>query len=92
MLTSIEVGKGSQKTVKAFEHDIALINEQAKLLGCTAADVIHSMCSELRKQTYLQEVGETFDSLLNNPELFAEFQQENKAWDCALADGIDNAT
>jgi hypothetical protein len=92
MLAEFETRKGNQKTVKAFENDIALINEQAKFLGCTAADVIHRMCEELRKQNYLQEVGETFDLLIANPEQFAEFQAENKVWDCAIADGLDNAS
>jgi hypothetical protein len=92
MLAALDLRKGSQKTVKAFENDIALINEQAKLLGCTAAEVIHSMCEELRKQTYLQEVGEAFDLLVNDPKQFAEFQAENKAWDCTLGDGLENAT
>ncbi len=92
MLAAFDKRKGSQKTVKAFENDIALINEQAKLLGCTAAEVIHCMCEELRKQTYLQEVGEAFDLLVNDPKQFAEFQAENTAWDSTLADGLETAS
>ncbi len=36
--------KKEQRTVKAFDSDISLINEQAKLMECTAAEVIHGMC------------------------------------------------
>jgi hypothetical protein len=50
------------------------------------------MCEGLRKQTYLQEIGETFDLLLANPDHFAEFEAENKAWDSTLSDGLDNAS
>jgi hypothetical protein len=81
-----------QKTVKAFEHDIALINEQAKALGCSAADVIHGMCEELRRHQYLQELGESFDLIRANAEQLAEFEAEHKAWDCALSDGLEDAS
>ncbi len=91
-MVSVETKKDAQKTVKAFDSDIVLINEQAKLLGCTAAEVIHSMCEQLRRQTYLQEIGEAFDLALANPDQFAEFKAEQKVWDCALADGLDNAS
>lgn len=82
----------NQKTVKAFEQDIALINEQAKALGCSAAEIIHGMCDALRRQQYLQELGETFDLMRTNTEQFAEFEAENKAWDCTLSDGLDDAS
>ncbi|MCC7532294.1 MAG: hypothetical protein IT342_27570 [Candidatus Melainabacteria bacterium] len=91
MIPKLETRK-EQKTVKAFENDIALINEHAKLWGCTAAEVIHRMCEELRKQVYLQELGESFESVVANTEQFAALQAENQAWDCTLADGLDNAT
>jgi hypothetical protein len=81
-----------QKTVKAFETDIALINEYAKHLGCTAAEVIHDMCEELRKEAYLQELGESFDSLLNNPAASEELKAEQKSWDCTLSDGLADAS
>lgn len=88
----VSAGKGArdaQKTVKAFESDIALINEHAKVLGCTAAEVIHVMCEELRKQAYLREIGEAFDLAVSNKKSFAEFEAEHAAWDCALSDGLD---
>jgi hypothetical protein len=80
-----------QRTVKALDMDITLINKQAKTLGCSAADVIHTMCEDLRRQTYLQEVGETFDLMRANPEELAEFEAEQKLWDCTLSDGLDDA-
>lgn len=92
MTSSTQTRKDSQKTVKAFETDIALINEQARATGCTAAEVIHNMCEQLRKQTYLQEISETFELLRSKSEHFAEFEAENKAWDCTLADGLDDAS
>ena len=92
MASAIETRKSTQKTVKAFENDIALINEQAKRLGCTAAEVIHGMCEELRKQTYLQELGESIDLVLANAGQFAEFEAAQKVWDSTLADGLDNAS
>jgi hypothetical protein len=90
-MAAVEIRK-EQKTVRAFENDIALINEQAKRLGCTAAEVIHGMCEEMRKQVYLQELGESFDLAIANADQFAALQAENQAWDCALSDGLDNAT
>lgn len=80
-----------QKTVKAFEQDIALINEQAKHLRCTAAELIHAMCEELRKQLYLQELGESFDLMRSDNDAYAKFKEEQEVWDCALSDGLDDA-
>lgn len=89
----MEIGsKSATKTVKAFELDIALINEQARKLGCTAAEVIHQMCEELRKLKYLEELAESFDMINSNSEKSAEFKSEQAAWDCTLSDGLDNAS
>jgi hypothetical protein len=92
MVRSIDLKKSPQKTVKAFEPDIVLINEQAKRLGCSAAEVIHRMCEEIRKQVYLKELGESFDSLKTNAKSLAAFELEQQAWNCALADGLENAS
>ena len=92
MALATETKQTTQKTVKAFEADIVLINEQAKKLGCTAAEVIHAMCEELRRQQYLQELGESFDLVRAKAEQYAEFEAEHQAWDCALADGLDDAS
>ncbi len=50
------------------------------------------MCEELRRQQYLQELGESFDLVRAKAEQFAEFEAEHQAWDCALADGLDDAS
>ena len=91
MVPAINQRQTIQKTIKAFNTDIALINEHAKGLSCSAADVIHTMCEDLRRQTYLREVGETFDLMRANPEELAEFEAEQKLWDCTLSDGLDDA-
>jgi hypothetical protein len=83
--------QNNQKTVKAFNLDIVLINERAKSLGCSAAEIIHTMCEDLRKEIYLQELGETFDLLRANPKELAEFEAEQKIWDCTLSDGLNDA-
>lgn len=82
----------AQRTVKAFKLDITLINQRAKQLGCTAADVIHYMCEDLRKQLYLQELGESFDLVCENAQQLAAFQAEQAVWDCTLSDGLTDAT
>ncbi len=81
----------AQKTVKAFEPDIALINEEARKFGLTAAEVIHTMCEERRRQKYLEDLGESFDLARSNAEQIAEFKAEQTAWDSALSDGLDDA-
>lgn len=89
MVSARKGPRDTQKTVKAFESDIALINEHAKVLRCTAADVIHVMCEGLRKQAYLQEIGEALDLAVSDKKTFGEFEAEHAAWDCALSDGLD---
>lgn len=84
--------KLTQKTVKAFEHDILLINKQAKKLGCTAAEIIHGMCQELRRKQYRNELGESFDLARADKKLFAEFQAEQQLWDATISDGLTDAT
>jgi hypothetical protein len=91
-MESIESKRPFQKTVKAFENDIALINEQAKRLGCSAAEVIHEMCQTLRKQQYLQELAESIDLLNEDVEQYSAFQTEQKSWDCTLCDGLTDAS
>ena len=91
MVSAIDTKQRTQKTVKAFASDIALINERAKGLGCSAAEVIHNMCEQLRKDVYLQELGESFDLMRANAGQFAEFEAEQKVWDSALSDGLDDA-
>jgi len=92
MVLAPKAKQTTQKTVKAFETDIALINEEAKKFGCTAAEVIHAMCEERRRQQYLQDLGESFDLVRANAEQYAEFKAEQTAWDCALSDGLDDAS
>jgi hypothetical protein len=81
-----------QKTVKAFDADIAVINARAKLLGCTAAEVVHEMCEALRKQTYLKELGESFEELASNEQKFSAMHAENLDWEVTLDYGLTDAT
>lgn len=84
--------KSEQKTVKAFDADIAWINEEAKARGCVAAEVIHDLCEKARRQSYLQDLSETFDALSQESELTAAFRAENADWDITLSDGLNDAT
>jgi hypothetical protein len=84
--------KTDQKTVKAFDADIAWINEEAKLRGCVAAEVIHELCEQARRQTYLRELSESFDMLNDDSAKLAAFKAEAAEWDSSLADGLSDAT
>jgi hypothetical protein len=92
MVSAPRAGKSGQKTVKAFEGDITLINDQAKKLGCTAAEIIHEMCEALRRQTYLEELGESFDLAVADTKGFVAFKNEHNAWDIAIEDGLEDAS
>ncbi len=92
MVSAFDRQRKAQKTVKAFDTDIAFINERAKDSGCSAAEIIHVLCDDLRKEVYLQELGESFDLLRGNSKQFAKFQAEQEAWDCTLSDGLDDAS
>lgn len=59
-------------------------------MGCTAAEIIHLMCVELRKKQYLQELGESFDLMRNDPKKSAGFETEQKFWESTLFDGLDS--
>ena len=80
MVSVFNTKQKKQKTVKAFEADIALINERAKGLDCSAAEIIHGLCEDLRKDVYLQELGESFDLLHANASQLAVFEAEQKVW------------
>jgi len=92
MVSHIKRNQSAQKTVKAYDLDIALINQRAKQLGCTAAEVIHQMCEELRRQTYRKELDESFQIALSNPQSREEFRTEQALWDVTNADGLTDAT
>jgi hypothetical protein len=91
MVQAVNARQPAQRTVKAFAIDIALINERAKQLGCSAAEVIHGMCEELRKKTYLKELGESFDLVSANAEQMKEFQAESELWESTVSDGLADA-
>ena len=91
MASELDQRQKDQQTVKAFRTDIALINQRARGLGCSAAEVIHMMCEILRKEIYLQELGESFDLMKSKAKSFADFQDEQKLWDRTLTDGLDDA-
>ncbi len=84
--------KAEQKTVKAFDVDIAWINDEAKQRGCIAAEVIHDLCEQARRQSYLQDLSESFDMLNQESDLTATFREESEAWDATLSDGLTDAT
>lgn len=84
--------KTLQRTVKAFDADIAWINEEAKVRGCVAAEVIHDLCEKARRQSYLQDLSESFDALSQESELMSAFKAENAEWDATLSDGLNDAT
>jgi hypothetical protein len=92
MVSSVPPRQKTQKTVKAFENDIALINERARQEGCSAAEVIHGMCEELRKLIYLQELGDSLDVSRGDLQRFGEFEAEQRLWDCTLSDGLNDAS
>jgi hypothetical protein len=83
--------KSNQKTVRAFEEDIELINQQAAELNCTAAEVIHQMCQGLRREQYARELGESFDYALQRPVILSKLNEEIEEWDCTAGDGISDA-
>jgi hypothetical protein len=82
----------AQKTVKAFSLDILLINEQARLHNCTAAEFIHQLCEDFRKTEYQRELEESFDNLLANPTALAEFKADQDLWDITSSDGLNDGT
>jgi hypothetical protein len=76
------------RTVRAFESDIAFINEHARRQSCSPAEVIHTLCCKLRKEIYLQELGESFDLARARAQQSAQLAAEQGAWDCTLSDGL----
>lgn len=84
--------KIEQKTVKAFGADIAWINEQARVRGCVAAEVIHDLCEQARRQKYLEDLGESFELLVKEPDMVAALRAESKEWDATIGDGLIDAT
>jgi hypothetical protein len=91
MFSAIMPRSKNQRTIKAFDADISLINERAKGLGCSAAEVIHAMCEKLRKDNYLQELGEAFDSFQSDATQLAEFKSQQERWDAAILEGLNHA-
>lgn len=83
------MNKPVQKTVKVFETDLVLINEQAKTLGCSAAEVINTMCEELRRKAYLEELSDAFDLAVSSKETLAIMQEEQAAWEVVTNDGLE---
>jgi len=78
----------ARRTVKAFDADIALINQVAREQGCMAADIIHDFCKALKRRIWEQNVRESVESMRSDPKLWAAHLAETKLWDCTSADGL----
>ncbi|MBU6453033.1 MAG: hypothetical protein KGS72_14710 [Cyanobacteria bacterium REEB67] len=91
MKSFTDYSKDEQRTIKAFVGDIAFVNERAKAYGCSAAELIHKMCEEMRKRSYLEELDESFALLSSGDKKYQEILDDEKAWDVTAIDGLNNA-
>ena len=66
------------------------IAELSKAEGKTTAQLIKEMVEEREKQQFFEGLAEDFRRLRNDPEAWADYQNEIALWDSTLMDGLED--
>lgn len=71
------------------ESDHRILQGLAKKTGKQHQEIIHEALDNYRRQSLLNEINEAYGRLRTNPTEWQGEMAERKAWDNALADGLE---
>ena len=77
-------------TIRVNKKTLDAIRELAEKCETTMTAIVEAAVREYRAEQFWKEVNAGYDALKANPEAWAEYQEEIRAWDCTLADGSED--
>jgi hypothetical protein len=78
-------------TIRVNKPTIDMVRELAAKAQTTMTAVVEAAVREYRANQFWKEVEAGYAALRANPEAWAEYQDEIRAWDCTLADGLEDS-
>jgi predicted transcriptional regulator len=76
------------QTIRISKKAHDTLRELAAKTNTTMAAIVEVAVREYQKRKYWEEYHAAYEALRANPEAWADYQEEIKAWDCTLADGL----
>lgn len=71
------------------EETHEVLRELARLEGASMLGVLDKALAEYQKKRFFDSLGAAFGALKNDPEVWAEEQQERRAWENTLLDNVE---
>lgn len=75
----VRVSKAAWRTLK----------DLSERRGETMQEIVDKALEEYRRKLFLEEANRAFAEIRNNPQAWQEELEERKAWDAAIADGLE---
>ncbi len=79
------------RTIRINQKTHAMVRELAEQAETTMTAIVESAVQEYRAAQFWKEVNAGYAALKADPEAWAEYQEEIGAWDCTLADGLEDS-
>jgi hypothetical protein len=77
-------------TIRVNKPTIDMVRELAAKAQTTMTAVVEAAVREYRANQFWKEVEAGYAALRADPKAWAEYQEEIRAWDCTLADGLED--
>jgi hypothetical protein len=76
-------------TIRINKKTLEMVRELADQAETTMTAIVEAAVREYRVARFWKELEAGYSALRANPEAWADYQQEISAWDCTLADGLE---
>jgi hypothetical protein len=77
-------------TIRVNKKTLETIRELAEKAETTMTAIVEAAVQEYRTAEFWKEVNAGYAALRANPEAWADYQEEIRAWECTLADGLED--
>jgi hypothetical protein len=77
-------------TIRINKKTLEMVRDLAEKAKTTMTAIVEAAVREYEIKKYWEEYYAGYAALRKNPEAWAEFQEELRAWDCTLADGLED--
>jgi predicted transcriptional regulator len=80
----------ASRTVRVKKETHEILRNLAAKADTTIVAVLEEAVREYHRKKYWEEVDAGYARLRADPEAWAEYQEEIRAWDCTLMDGLED--
>jgi len=78
------------QTIRVSKTTHQILRGLARQARTTMTAIVEAAVREYQRNKYWEEYYADYAALRANPEAWAEYQEEIRAWDCTLADGLED--